>query len=81
MDSLKSINFVEEKRKQEYNIYKKINPKNRIAVQNMILKYDLSKTIISVIRENFDNYEKLKTELEKFLLEREIYLNSVTENL
>jgi hypothetical protein len=81
MDSLKSINFVEEKRKQEYDIYKKINPKNRIAVQNMILKYDLSKTMISVIRENFDNYEKLKTELEKFLLEREIYLNSVTENL
>jgi len=81
MDSLKSINFVEEKRKQEYDIFKKINPKNRIAVQNMILKYDLSKTMISVIRENFDNYEKLKTELEKFLLEREIYLNSVTENL
>jgi hypothetical protein len=81
MDSHKSVNFVEEKRRQEYNIFRKIQPKNRNIVQNLILKYDLSKSSLSVIRENFDSSDKLIIALQKFLLDREIYLNSIIENL
>ena len=66
MNSFGDINFIDEKRRQENELYTKIKPKNRIIVKNLILEYDISKRTISLVRKNFGNYQNLYIELHKF---------------
>jgi hypothetical protein len=79
MDSLPDINFIDEKRRQENELYSKIKSKNRLIVKNLILEYDISKRTISLLRKNFGNYQNLYVELNKFLEERKEFINSLVE--
>jgi len=79
MNSFGDINFIDEKRRQENELYTKIKPKNRIIVKNLILEYDISKRTISLVRKNFGNYQNLYIELNKFLEERKEFMNSLIE--
>jgi hypothetical protein len=40
MESLSEINFIEQKRKQEKEVYEKINPNNKRVVKNLIMDYN-----------------------------------------
>ena len=79
MDSLPDINFIDEKRRQESELYSKIQPKNRLIVKNLILEYDISKRTISLVRKNFGNYQNLYIDLQKFLSERKEFLETLIE--
>lgn len=76
-----SFDIISEKKKQDYLIFQKIKPQNYQIVKDMILKFDLNNSLIKVLKENILNSEKVKLGFEKYLLEREAYLNEMISNL
>jgi hypothetical protein len=70
MESLPENNFVEQKRKQEKEVYEKINPNNKRVVKNLIMDYDFSKNMFLLPRKHFDNYKNLYDAFQKYFLER-----------
>jgi hypothetical protein len=79
MESLPEINFIEQKRKQEKEVYEKINPKNKFVVKNLIMDYDFSKNTFLLPRKHFGNYKNLYDAFQKYFLERKEFLNKLIE--
>jgi hypothetical protein len=76
-----SFDIISEKKKQDYIFYQKIKPCNYSIVKNLILEFDLEHSLIKIIKDNSESYEKIKNAYKKFLIEREAYLSEMTENL
>jgi hypothetical protein len=67
--------------KQEQRFLEEVHPKIRKSVKDMITKYDLSHSLLKITVDNMKNYEKLKLELKKALLNRELYIKTLIEDL
>ena len=67
--------------KQEQRFLEEVHPKIRKSVKDMITKYDLSHSLLKITVDNMKNYEKLKLELKKALLNRELYIKTLVEDL
>ena len=67
--------------KQEQRFLEEVHPKIRKSVKDMITKYDLSHSLLKITVDNMKDYEKLKLELRKALLNRELYIKNLIEDL
>ncbi len=76
-----SFDIIGEKKKQDYILYQKIKPCNHEIVKNLILDFDLEHSLLKLIKENSSSYDKIKIAYRKFLVEREAFLNEMTQNL
>ena len=78
---MEDFGFVSEKRKQEYSLFLKIKPQNRSILSRLITEYDLQHSSLTILRENASSYNKIKMALQKYLIEREAYLEEITASL
>ena len=65
------------KRKQEEYVFANINFNNIEIAKIEIIQYDLNNSLNKIILNHLGNYEKIIEEKNKFLFEREKYLNSL----
>jgi hypothetical protein len=73
--------IVSEFGKQEKRFLEEVPQKVRKSVKEMITKYDLSHSLLKLTVENMRDYEKLKVELQRALLKRELYIKNLIEDL
>jgi hypothetical protein len=73
--SLKDI-----KNKQNYMLYEKAGSKNKEVVNKIIMTYDWNNSILEVVNKYY-NTPDLKKAIQKFFMEREIFLNNIIEKL
>jgi hypothetical protein len=78
---ISSFDIISEKKKQDYLFFQKIKPQNYEIVKNLLLEFDLNNSLIKVIKDNAESYEKVKMGYRKFLLEREAYISELIEKL
>jgi hypothetical protein len=79
MKSSFDINF--EKQRQNTILYEKVKSKNREIAKNLILDYDLTNSILKIIKNNTESYEKMKSALEEHFSKREAYVKELCRSL
>jgi hypothetical protein len=70
-----------EKLRQNTYVYQKIKPKNIEIAKNLILDYDLSNSILKIIKNNCNDYLKLKEAIQEHFIKRETYLKNLCHTL
>ncbi len=70
-----------EKNRQNAFLYQKIKPKNIEIAKNLILDYDLSNSILKIIKDNWNDYKKRKQAIQEHFIKRESYLKSLCHTL
>ena len=70
-----------EKNRQNTYVYQKIKPKNIEIAKNLILDYDLSNSILKIIKNNYNDYSKLKEAIQEHFIKREMYLKNLCHTL
>ncbi len=76
-----SFDMSSEKNRQNVYLYQKIKPKNIEIAKNLVLDYDLSNSILKIIKTNYNDYEKLKQAIQEHFIKREAYLKSLCHTL
>jgi hypothetical protein len=73
--------IVSEFQKQEKRFLDEVPVKIRKSIKEMITKYDLSHSLLKITVDNMRDYDRLKLELQKALLNRELYIKNLIEDL
>jgi len=73
--------FIQEKNKQDSLVFQKVNPKNRNLVYDIILKYDLEHSTTRVTIKPYNSYQEFRNAVQKYLIDRQVYLNEMTSSL
>jgi hypothetical protein len=71
----------DEKRSQEYLFLQKVDSKYRGSLQRMIVEYDLKHSPLKILKEFYNDREKMTEALKKMILNREIFLIKVTDEI
>ena len=70
-----------EKLRQNTYLYQKIKPKNIEIAKNLVLDYDLTNSILKIIKNNYGNCTKLREAIQEHFEKREAYLKSLCHTL
>jgi hypothetical protein len=70
-----------EKIRQNTYLYQKIKPKNIEIAKNLVLDYDLSNSILKLIKKNCNDYTKRKQAIQEHFIRREAYLKNLCHTL
>jgi len=71
----------EEKRSQEYLFFQKVDSKYRESLKRLIIEYDLKHSPLKIVKNFYNDREKMFEELKKMLVAREIYLTNLTNEI
>jgi len=76
-----STEIFEEKRSQEYLFLQKVDSKYRESLQRLIVEYDLKHSPLKIVRNFYNNRNKMFEELKKMIVAREAYLIKMTDEI
>jgi len=80
-EDIPASSFIREKRKQDSLVFQKVNPKNRNILHDLILKYDLENSTLKVVTRHYETYQDFRNAIQKYLINRQVYLNEMTSSL
>ena len=69
------------KTRQNSYLYQKIKAKNVEIAKNLILDYDLTNSILKIVKNNCDDYTKLKLAIQEHFIKREAFLKNLCHTL
>ena len=80
-DYKKDFDMSAEKLKQNTFLYQRIKSKNIEVAKNLILDYDLSNSILKIIKNNCNDYTKLKKAIREHFINRENFIKNLCDKL
>jgi hypothetical protein len=76
-----SLNLSSQKERQNNILYQKIKTKNKEVAKNLIINYDLTNSILKVIKNNMESLEKMKKAVQDHFDRRETFIQQLCRSL
>ena len=71
----------EEKRSQDYLFIQKVDPKYRESLKRLMTEYDMKHSPLEILKNFYNDREKMYEELKKMLVAREVFLINMTNEI